>query len=68
MGTPDLSYGAKIGQRLKLVEANVWDSPFPYHPGEIGSRKEGLKVAQTVFEITVEQGLLFSYLLTCGPH
>jgi len=45
ISTPGKSYGADIGQRLKLVELNIWDD------GKSAS-------AQTVVEITVEKGII----------
>lgn len=50
ISTPGNSYGADIGQRLKLVEINIW--------GEGGSTS-----AQTVVEITVEKGKFYSLRL-----
>lgn len=44
VSTQDKSYGAKVGQRLKMVEMNVW-------------KKNGLAAyGETVFEIEVDKG------------
>lgn len=44
VSTPEKSYGADIGQRLKVVEINVWNKDGPAMYGE------------TIFEIVVEKG------------
>lgn len=44
VSTQDKSYGADIGQRLKLVETNVW------------GREGGAAYGETVFEIVVRRG------------
>lgn len=44
VSTRDKSYGADIGQRLRMVEMNVWGKGGPAACGE------------TIFEIEVEKG------------
>lgn len=60
MSTPDKSYGAIVGQRLRLVELNVWESPGQ---SADGGNKEGSKIVETIFEITVHKGAV-SYLFS----
>lgn len=45
VSTPGSSYGADVGERLKLVETNV------------SSGRESTTVAETVFEVTVRKGI-----------
>lgn len=45
VSTPDKSYGAAVGQRLKLVEVNVWGN---------GASASG----ETIFEIGVTKGAM----------
>jgi acyl-coenzyme A thioesterase 13 len=46
VGTTERSYGADIGQRLKIMEMNVWDN---------GSRGPA-RCGETIFEIEVVKG------------
>lgn len=45
VSTPDKSYGAEVGQRLRLVEVNVWGK---------GASASG----ETIFEIEVTKGTM----------
>jgi hypothetical protein len=44
ISTQEKSYGANIGQRLKIVEMNVWNKDGPAAYGE------------TIFEIEIQKG------------
>lgn len=51
VGNRENSYGADVGQRVKLVEANVW--PRLDHVGGSGNHSA---YGETIFEVIVERG------------